>query len=144
MPQSAILVDKKDNVATALRQLEEGNSIQVKLENFAIDVTSRQTIPFGHQFALKNIELVEAIIKYDEVIGLDKLYAFHLNDSKKDLGSRVDRHEHIGQGFLGLEPFRFLLNDERFKSHPMSLETPKDDDMDLENLKILRSLKNHN
>jgi deoxyribonuclease-4 len=77
-----------------------------------------------------------------EVIGLDLLVAFHLNDAKKDLGCRVDRHEHIGKGFLGLEAFRLLLNDRRFWGLPMCLETPKSDDCheDRENLTILRGL----
>jgi deoxyribonuclease-4 len=62
---------------------------------------------------------------FDRIVGLDRLRAFHLNDSKKPCGSRVDRHEHIGKGCLGLEPFRLLLNDPRFSDHPMLLETPK-------------------
>lgn len=80
--------------------------------------------------------------EFDDVIGIDRLKAIHLNDSKKDLGSRVDRHEHIGSGALGLEPFRMLLNDERFKHVPMILETPKGPDYaeDKENLATLRSL----
>ena len=64
----------------------------------------------------------------DAVVGLDRVWAFHLNDSKKPCGSRVDRHEHIGQGCLGLETFRRLLNDRRFRYAPMILETPKDDE----------------
>jgi len=70
VPQSAIVVDKKDNVATALRQLELGESVRVELEEHSIDVTLLQTIPFGHKFSLKDIELGEPIIKYGEVIGL--------------------------------------------------------------------------
>jgi deoxyribonuclease-4 len=68
--------------------------------------------------------------------------AIHLNDSKRDLGSRVDRHEQIGQGLLGLEPFRFLVNDPRFRDIPMILETDKGPDLeeDRENLALLRSL----
>lgn len=61
---------------------------------------------------------------FDRIIGLKKLLAFHLNDSKKDLGTRVDRHEHIGKGFLGPEPFRRLLKDRRFARIPAVLETP--------------------
>jgi len=80
--------------------------------------------------------------EFDRIVGLDRLYAFHLNDSKHDLGSKKDRHEHIGKGFLGLEPFRLLLNDKRFKNHPMSLETPKEEEMDVTNLQTLRGLKN--
>ena len=63
----------------------------------------------------------------DGVVGLDRVKAFHLNDSKKPCGSRVDRHEHIGKGCLGLETFRRLLNDRRFSDLPMLLETPKED-----------------
>jgi deoxyribonuclease-4 len=80
----------------------------------------------------------------DAIVGLEHVKAFHLNDSKKPLGSRVDRHEHIGQGRLGLEPFRSLVNDRRFKELPMILETPKgvEDGVDLDamNLATLRRL----
>ncbi len=88
---------------------------------------------------------------FDRVVGLDRIRAFHLNDSKKPCGSRVDRHEHIGKGCLGLEPFRMLLNDDRFAAHPMLLETPKletaaskrrsdMDPWDARNLRTLRGL----
>jgi deoxyribonuclease-4 len=69
----------------------------------------------------------ETFRQLDATVGLDRVKAFHLNDSKRPCGSRVDRHEHIGQGCLGLETFRRLLNDRRFKESPMLLETPKDD-----------------
>ena len=77
-----------------------------------------------------------------DTIGLDRLVAFHLNDSKKPFKSRVDRHEHIGKGHMGLEPFRRLLNDPRFAGLPMCLETPKGPDLkeDVENLTTLREL----
>lgn len=80
--------------------------------------------------------------EFDRVIGLDRVRCFHLNDSQKDLGSRVDRHSHIGQGCIGLEGFRLLVNDPRFTQLPMIIETPKGDDMaeDVENLSLLRSL----
>jgi deoxyribonuclease-4 len=80
--------------------------------------------------------------EFDEAIGLDLLAAFHLNDSKKELNSRVDRHEHIGKGFIGIEAFRMLMNDRRFWGLPMCLETPKGKDLkeDRENLELLRSL----
>ena len=80
--------------------------------------------------------------EFDEIIGLKWLKCFHLNDSKKGFGSRVDRHEHIGKGELGLTAFRCLMNDPRFKHHPMSLETPKGPDLkeDVENLAMLRGL----
>ncbi|MBT8353930.1 MAG: deoxyribonuclease IV [Desulfofustis sp.] len=80
---------------------------------------------------------------FDRLIGLQHLHFFHLNDSKKELGSRVDRHEHIGQGCIGLQGFRNLLNDARFAAHPMTLETPKGEDLkgDIENLATLRGLQ---
>jgi deoxyribonuclease-4 len=79
---------------------------------------------------------------FDRLLGLERLRAVHLNDSQRELGSRVDRHEHIGQGLLGLDAFRFLLNDARFAGLPMTLETKKGPDLaeDKENLRVLRSL----
>lgn len=65
--------------------------------------------------------------QFTKIVGLSRLKAFHLNDSKKPCGSRVDRHEHIGKGCLGLGTFRRLLNDPRFAKLPMLLETPKVD-----------------
>jgi deoxyribonuclease-4 len=80
--------------------------------------------------------------EFDEAIGIELLAAFHLNDSKKEFNSRVDRHEHIGKGFIGVEAFRLLMNDRRFWGLPMCLETPKGPDLkeDRENLTLLRSL----
>jgi deoxyribonuclease-4 len=90
--------------------------------------------------------------QFDRLIGFDRLKAFHLNDSKKPLGSRVDRHEHIGKGHLGLEPFARLVNDSRFSALPMLLETAKGegkargvievDPLDEQNLDTLRGLIN--
>lgn len=84
----------------------------------------------------------ETFSRFDQIIGLERLKFFHINDSKRPLGSRVDRHEHIGKGEIGLEGFRLLLNDQQFQSHPMVLETPKGKDLkeDKKNLRILRSL----
>ncbi|OQY36117.1 MAG: deoxyribonuclease IV [Anaerolineaceae bacterium 4572_5.2] len=80
--------------------------------------------------------------QFAQIIGLEKLVVFHLNDSKKDLGSRVDRHTHIGEGFIGLEPFGFFLNDPDFQDIPFLLETPNDVEFesDRENLAKLRGL----
>jgi deoxyribonuclease-4 len=93
----------------------------------------------------------ETFALFDSLIGTDRIRAFHLNDSKKPCGSRVDRHEHIGKGCLGIEPFRRLVNDPRFMRVPMLLETPKldapervrraeADAWDVRNLRILRRL----
>ena len=98
---------------------------------------------FAAGYELRSREGYEATwAGFEAALGLDRLRAVHLNDSQKDLGSRIDRHEHIGQGLLGLEPFRFLLNDPRFTHLPMILETPKGPDLDedRENLAVLRSL----
>ena len=83
-----------------------------------------------------------AIDELDRHVGIENAGAFHLNDSKKGCGSRVDRHEHIGDGQLGLEPFRMLLNDRRFAFVPKLLETPKtvETESDRRNIGTLRSL----
>ena len=80
--------------------------------------------------------------EFDRVIGLDRLAAIHLNDSKTSRGSRVDRHEHIGKGRIGLDAFRFVMRDRRFRKIPKVLETPKGKDLreDVVNLKMLRAL----
>ncbi|BDQ34301.1 deoxyribonuclease IV [Pseudodesulfovibrio portus] len=79
---------------------------------------------------------------FDRTVGLDRLKFFHLNDSKTDFDSRRDRHEHIGKGAIGLDGFRNLMRDPRFKDVPKTLETPKDKDLedDIRNLSILREL----
>jgi deoxyribonuclease IV len=87
----------------------------------------------------------EATMKdFDRVVGLDQVLVFHLNDSQKPFGSRVDRHAHLGRGCIGLEAFRLLVNDPRFQDRPMILETPKEEgdnnDMDTVNLQVLREL----
>jgi deoxyribonuclease-4 len=93
----------------------------------------------------------ETFETFEELIGIDRLKVFHLNDSKKPCRSRVDRHEHIGKGCIGLEPFRRLLNDPRFDHLPMLIETEKTetrhrmrvapDPLDMMNLDALRSMR---
>lgn len=101
------------------------------------------TFAAGYDFG--SPEKYDAVFaEFDEIVGLDRLNAFHLNDSVKGLGSKVDRHAHIGRGELGLEPFRLIVNDPRFADLPMYLETPKGEtdegDWDAVNLKTLRDL----
>ena len=89
--------------------------------------------------------------EFDKILGLNRLTVFHLNDSKKPLGSRVDRHDGIGQGHLGTEPFKRLVQDVRFRHLPMVLETPKEgggrpaditaDPLDLSNLSLLKRFR---
>lgn len=89
--------------------------------------------------------------EFGRLIGMDRLRVFHVNDSKKPLGGRRDRHDHIGKGTIGLDAFRRLVNDRRFSGLPMLLETPKTegrratsvepDPLDVTNLAVLRSLR---
>ena len=95
----------------------------------------------GHDFRTPQ-KYEETFEQFDREVGVRRIKFFHLNDSKKELGSRVDRHEHIGKGEIGVDGFRNLLNDKRFQKHPMTLETPKGEELleDMENLAVLRSL----
>lgn len=83
-------------------------------------------------------EYLATISPLNKTVGLRKLKAFHLNDSRRELGSRIDRHAHIGRGKMGLAPFRHVLGDRRFRRIPMYLETPKGEedgvDLDVANL----------
>ncbi|MBI1938492.1 MAG: deoxyribonuclease IV [Ignavibacteriales bacterium] len=87
-------------------------------------------------------EYKKVIKEFDDIIGLDRLQCIHMNDSKKDLGSRVDRHDHIGKGFIGLEGFTNIMNDKKIERVPKVLETPKEKDQqeDVENIKVLLGL----
>ncbi len=100
---------------------------------------------FAAGYDIKDQKNYKKVIKdFDEIIGLDRLKCFHMNDSKKERGSRVDRHEHIGKGFIGLEGFTNIMNDKRLTKIPKILETPKGKEQfeDLENLDVLRRLVN--
>jgi deoxyribonuclease-4 len=101
---------------------------------------------------VSNAGYEDTFADFDRIVGLDRLKVFHGNDSKKPCGSRVDRHEHIGQGCLGLKPFRRLINDPRFAELPILIETEKsigaerpgaivEDPFDVKNLTVLRSLR---
>jgi len=98
---------------------------------------------FASGYELRNRDDYERTIDALEThVGIENVGAFHLNDSKKPLGSRVDRHQHIGDGEIGADAFRFLLNDPRFLGIPKMLETPKpiEHESDRKNLTLLRSL----
>jgi len=98
---------------------------------------------FAAGYDIKDKKNYNKVIKdFDEIIGLDLLKCFHMNDSKKPLASRVDRHDHIGKGFIGLEGFTNIMNDKRLLHIPKILETPKGKEQleDLENIKTLKSL----
>lgn len=121
-----------------LRAIIDGSKFP---ERFAICYDTCHTFAAGYDITTpKGYEQV--FDEFDKILGLPLLQCFHINDSKKGLNCRVDRHEHIGQGAMGVEPFRLLMNDPRFAKVPKILETPKgdNDEMDLANLKLLRGL----
>jgi len=132
----------------------QGSSLGYKFEHLQkiidlVDDKSRMTvcIDTAHIFAagydIRNASNYNKVIdEFDNIVGLDKLKCIHMNDSKKTLGSKVDRHEHIGKGFIGLEGFTNIMNDNRIMHIPKILETPKGKEQleDLANLKILKSL----
>ncbi len=83
----------------------------------------------------------ETMEEFDEVVGMEHLYGWHLNDTEEELGSNVDRHHHIGKGEIGEGPFEKLVTDSRFDDVPGVIETPKEDDWDEKNISLLKSLR---
>jgi len=132
--QGACLGARLDHLAAALDRVKRSDRLAVCLDtaHFFAAGYAIQT-PAGWDAAMTEAE---------GLFGLDQIVAFHLNDSKTDLGSRVDRHAGIGQGKLGRAAFRHIVNDPRFRDTPGCLETPKSPDLheDVENLAVLRSL----
>jgi deoxyribonuclease IV len=156
------------NLDLAINQADTGKKVLVLLETTAgqgtnlgatfeelatIIAASRHSALLGvcydtcHTFAagydIRSPEMYEkTMAEFDRVLGLRRLKFFHLNDAIKGLGSRIDRHTHIGLGEIGDQGFRNLVKDPRFADHPMVLETPKSDDLheDRENLERLRRL----
>jgi deoxyribonuclease-4 len=134
--QGSNLGHRFEHLAKILSLVAEPNRVGVCLDTC-------HTFAAGYSLGSER-EYGSTMREFDRILGLKRLRAFHLNDSQKPQGSRVDRHAHIGRGCLGLEPFRHLVNDRRFRNHPMVLETPKETDdgrdMDAVNLRILRKL----
>ncbi len=132
--QGTSLGSRFEEIAYIIRHSRHGRFIDVCVDTCHI---------FAAGYDIRSEEAYQATMQeFDEIIGLDKIRFFHLNDSKKELGSRVDRHEHIGKGHIGLEGFRNILNDPKFVTLPMTLETPKEKDLqeDRDNLHTLRQL----
>ncbi len=108
-----------------------------------IDVCADTCHLFAAGYDFRESDDYEAVIsEFDRRVGLPKLRIFHLNDSRRELGSRVDRHEHIGRGRIGQSGFAWIMRDVRFRDVPKILETPKGKDLkeDRRNLRILRKL----
>lgn len=96
---------------------------------------------FAAGYDLRTREHYEATwAAFDQLVGIDRIRAIHANDSKKPLGSRVDRHAHIGEGEIGLEPFRWLVNDPRFQQIPIVVETPEAETHHAVNVRVLQDL----
>lgn len=132
--QGSCLGDKFEHLAYIIANVREPERLCVCLDT-------------AHVFAAGYELATEAATKkmfaeFDRIVGLKYLAALHLNDSKTGRGSRVDRHEHIGKGKIGLNAFRFIMRDRRFRKIPKVLETPKGKELleDVENMKTLREL----
>jgi len=111
-----------------------------KKEQIGICFDTSHAYAAGYEIS-KREGLKKTIDEIDKFIGLDKIKLLHTNDSKKPLGSKIDRHEHIGKGYIGLDGFRLILNHPVFKKLPAILETPKENSSaDKKNLSLLRSL----
>ena len=130
----------------------QGNSVGHKFDHLA---AIRQKMLYAekigfcldtcHMFAagydFRSVETYNFLKKQlSETLVLENIFAIHVNDSKKELGSRIDRHEHIGKGFIGEDGFKFFLNDNDFRKIPFILETPKENNMDKKNLQVLKKL----
>ena len=131
------------NIGWNWEQLAKIIELTVQADRLGVCIDTCHTFAAGHALSPKT-EFKKTLAAINRTIGIDRIKAIHLNDSKKPFGSRRDRHEHIGQGDMGLEPFRLVLNHYRLKRIPMYLETPKGEgdgeDLDAMNLRTLRSL----
>jgi deoxyribonuclease-4 len=141
--QGTMLGHRFDHLRSIIDHVDDASQLGVCLDTCHLVAAGYDIIsPNGY---------VEVFDEFEAVVGLNRLKLFHLNDSKNPLGSRVDRHETIGRGYIGTEPFGRLLRDKRFRDLPMILETPKlgrggpssveADPMDLQNLTLLRQLR---
>jgi deoxyribonuclease-4 len=135
--QGATLGNRFDHLARIIEQIEKDERVGVCLDTCHVFAAGYEmSTPEGYDVTIG---------EFHRIIGLDRLKIIHLNDSKAALGTRVDRHEHIGQGHLGLDAFRLLLQDTRLAHLPFILETPKgraasNEDWDCINLRVLRGL----
>jgi deoxyribonuclease IV len=132
--QGSCLGDKFEHLAAIIENVREPERLCVCLDTAHVFEAGYD---IGSEAGVKKV-----FREFDQVVGLNRLAAIHLNDSKTALGSRVDRHEHIGKGKIGLDAFRFIMRDRRFRKIPKVLETPKDKELteDVINMKTLRGL----
>jgi deoxyribonuclease-4 len=132
--QGSCLGSKFEHLAYIISRVREPERLCICLDTAHVFAAGYD---IGSESAVRKI-----FHQFHRTIGLDRLVAIHLNDSKTARGSRVDRHEHIGKGKIGLAAFRFIMRNRRFRKIPKVLETPKGKDLreDVENLKTLRAL----
>jgi deoxyribonuclease-4 len=105
-----------EQLAEMIEQVEDQSRVGVCLDTCHT---------FAAGYDIREAERFDQVLQtFDRIVGLTRLKGVHLNDSKKTLNSRVDRHENLGKGLLGWEPFRFIMNDHRFENIPLILETP--------------------
>jgi deoxyribonuclease-4 len=132
--QGSCLGDRFEHLAAIIANVREPERLCVCLDTAHVFEAGYD---IGSEAAVK-----KTFREFNQVVGVDRLAAIHLNDSKTERGSRVDRHEHIGKGKIGLDAFRFIMRDRRFRKIPKVLETPKGKDLaeDVENMKTLRGL----
>ncbi len=134
--QGSALGDKFEHLARLIELVQHEERIGVCVDTCHIFVAGydiRTPETYTHTFA-----------EFERIVGTQRIKVLHLNDTEKELGSHIDRHTHIGQGQIGLEAFRMLVNDPRFRDLPMIIETPKAKAMleDVQNLAVLRGLQN--
>ncbi len=130
--QGTIIGHRFEQIAAILRGVKRPERLGVCLDTCHV---------FAAGYDLRTPKAyAETMRRFDGEIGLERLRVVHVNDSKKELGSRVDRHEHVGKGFLGLDAFRLLMNDARFLKVPLLLETPKDEATCKEDVQNLTTL----
>jgi deoxyribonuclease-4 len=132
--QGSCLGNKFEHLAYIISRVREPNRLCVCLDTAHVFAAGYD---IGNEASIR-----KTFREFDRVVGLNRLVAIHLNDSKTVRGSRVDRHEHIGKGKIGLPAFRFIMGDRRFRKIPKVLETPKGKDLreDVLNLRTLRRL----
>ena len=121
-----------DHLAYIISRIENKDRIGVCIDTCHLFVS-------GYDFRTRKT-YEDTFEEFDKIVGSNYLKGMHLNDSKKELGTRVDRHESIGKGFIGIETFRFIMNDDRFEEIPLILETPNSD-IWADEIKILYGLK---
>jgi len=131
--QGTVLGYRFEHLAEIIDAVEDAERLAVCLDTCHVFVAG---YPIGTQSGYRT-----TMKRFDDLLGLERLLVVHMNDARRELGSRIDRHERIGKGCIGTEPFGYILNDRRLARVPKILETPKKSPRDdRTNLRILRSL----